>query len=103
MRLHLTAVQHAELHPYLFDVRERIAFLFLSLQPGGAAPGDNAHVGDVRLLEPGDYLHRDQHYVELAAGVSAKARDVTAARALVSFLAGPAVSPTLAAKGMEKP
>jgi len=44
-----------------------------------------------------------QHYVELAAGVSAKARDVTAARALVSFLAGPAVSPTLAAKGMEKP
>jgi molybdate transport system substrate-binding protein len=44
-----------------------------------------------------------QHYVELAAGVSAKARDVTAAGALVSFLAGPAVTPTLAAKGMEKP
>jgi molybdate transport system substrate-binding protein len=44
-----------------------------------------------------------QHYVELAAGVSAKARDVPAAKALVSFLAGPTVTPTIAAKGMEKP
>ena len=44
-----------------------------------------------------------QHYVDLAAGVSVKARDLVAARALVSFLAGPAAAPTLAAKGMEKP
>ncbi|MDG4787695.1 hypothetical protein O7626_17410 [Micromonospora sp. WMMD1102] len=69
MRLHLTAAQHTELHPYLFDVPERIAFLFLRLSPGGTAPGGDAHVGEVRLLEPGDYLHRDQHYVELAEHV----------------------------------
>jgi hypothetical protein len=69
MRLHLTAAQHTELHPYLFDVPERIAFLFLRLPPGGTAPCDDAHIGEVRLLEPGDYLHRDQHYVELAEHV----------------------------------
>jgi hypothetical protein len=41
--------------------------------------------------------------VELDAGVSTNAGDVGAARALVSFLAGPTVVPTLKAKGMEKP
>jgi molybdate transport system substrate-binding protein len=44
-----------------------------------------------------------QHYVELSAGVGAKARDKAAAKAFVSFLAGPTVVPTLKAKGMEKP
>ena len=44
-----------------------------------------------------------QHYVDLAAGVSATAADAASARALVAFLAGPDAAPTLAAKGMEKP
>ena len=44
-----------------------------------------------------------QHYIELAAGVGAKAADPAAAKSLVSFLAGPTVVPTLKAKGMEKP
>src|SRR5262245_5525999 len=44
-----------------------------------------------------------QHYVELSAGVGAKARDKAAAKSLVSFLSGPSVVPTLKAKGMEKP
>ena len=44
-----------------------------------------------------------QHYVELSAGIGANARDKAAAKALVSYLAGPTVTPTLKAKGMEKP
>lgn len=44
-----------------------------------------------------------QHYVELSAGVGTRARDKAAAKALVSFLGGPTVVPTLKAKGMEKP
>jgi hypothetical protein len=68
MRLHLTSTQHTELHPYLFDAPERITFLFFPLQRGSATP-DDAHVGEVLLLEPRDYLHRDQHYVELAEHV----------------------------------
>jgi hypothetical protein len=69
VRLHLTAAQNAELRAYLFDVPERIAFLFLRLGHGGAAPGVDAHVGDVRLLQPEDFLYRDRHGVELAEHV----------------------------------
>ena len=42
-----------------------------------------------------------QTYVSLSAGVGAKATDAKAAKALVAFLASPAVAPTLKAKGME--
>ena len=42
-----------------------------------------------------------QTYVSLSAAVGAKARDVAAAKALVAFLASPAIAPTLKAKGME--
>ena len=38
-----------------------------------------------------------------AAGISATAKDATAAKALIDHLAGPAAAPVLKAKGMEKP
>jgi molybdate transport system substrate-binding protein len=44
-----------------------------------------------------------QSYVTLAAGVGAKARNPVAARALIAFLTGSEIVPTLKAKGMEKP
>lgn len=69
MRLHLTAAQNADLRTYLFDLPERIVFLFIRPGPGDAASGADARVGAVQLLEPGDYLHRDRHGVELAEHV----------------------------------
>jgi hypothetical protein len=69
VRLHLTAAHYADLRTYVFDLPERIAFLFLHLDPGDAAPGADARVGAVRLLEPRDYLRRDRHGVELAEHV----------------------------------
>ena len=42
-----------------------------------------------------------QTYVSLSAAVGAKASDLTAAKALVAFLASTAIAPTLKAKGME--
>ena len=42
-----------------------------------------------------------QGYVAFAAGVSAGARDAQAARALIQFLAGPAVAPAWKTRGME--
>jgi hypothetical protein len=71
MRLHLTTVQDIELRTYLFGAPERVAFLFHHPVPGpgDAAPGAEAHVSEVRLLDPNDYLHRDRHSVELAEHV----------------------------------
>src|SRR5437867_7189755 len=40
-----------------------------------------------------------QNYVTLAAGVGTKTKNAQAAKALVAFLAGPTVTPTLKAKG----
>jgi molybdate transport system substrate-binding protein len=42
-----------------------------------------------------------QNYVSMSAGVGAKARNADAAKALIKFLSGPSVAPTLKAKGME--
>ena len=42
-----------------------------------------------------------QTYVSLSAAVGAQAKDAAAAKALVAFLASPAIAPTLNAKGME--
>ena len=42
-----------------------------------------------------------QNYVSMSAGVGAKARNADAAKALIKFLAGPSIAPTLKAKGME--
>jgi molybdate transport system substrate-binding protein len=53
----------------------------------------------VELLGP---LPADvQSYVNMSAGVGAKAHNADAAKALVKFLAGPSVAPILKAKGME--
>jgi molybdate transport system substrate-binding protein len=42
-----------------------------------------------------------QSYVNFAGGIAANAHDAEAAKALIQFLAGPAVVPVLKAKGME--
>ena len=42
-----------------------------------------------------------QNYVSMSAGVGAKATNSEAAKALIKFLSGPSVAPTLKAKGME--
>lgn len=42
-----------------------------------------------------------QSYVNFAGGIAANARDAEGAKALIQFLAGPAVLPVLKAKGME--
>lgn len=42
-----------------------------------------------------------QHYVNFAAGVSKNSQNVDAAKALTKFFSGPAVVPTLKAKGMQ--
>ena len=44
-----------------------------------------------------------QSYVTLVAGAGSKAADPTAAKAVIAFLTGSGVEPTLKAKGMEKP
>ena len=44
-----------------------------------------------------------QSYVTLAAGVGANARNPESAKALIRFLTGSDIAPTLKAKGMEKP
>ena len=44
-----------------------------------------------------------QHATVYSAGVGAGARDGSAARALIEYLAGPASDATLKAKGMERP
>jgi molybdate transport system substrate-binding protein len=42
-----------------------------------------------------------QNYISMSAGVGVKARNADAGRALIKFLAGPSIVPTLKAKGME--
>jgi len=42
-----------------------------------------------------------QSYINFAAGIAANAHDADAAKALIQFIAGPAVAPVLKAKGME--
>lgn len=44
-----------------------------------------------------------QYYVQFAAGMGVKAKHVDAGKALVQYLASPAMTATLAAKGMEAP
>ncbi len=43
-----------------------------------------------------------QNYVSMSAGVGVRAGSVDAAKALIKFLAGPSIAPTLKAKGMER-
>ena len=43
-----------------------------------------------------------QNYVSMSAGVGAKAANPDAAKALIKFLTGPGIAPTLKAKGMER-
>lgn len=43
-----------------------------------------------------------QNYVSMSAGIGAKAANPAAARALIKFLIGPTIAPTLKAKGMER-
>ncbi len=44
-----------------------------------------------------------QHYVNFAEGIGPNSKNVDAGKALMKFLASPAVAPTLKAKGMERP
>ena len=44
-----------------------------------------------------------QHYVNFAEGIGPNSKNVDAGKALMKFFAGPAVAPTLKAKGMESP
>ena len=43
-----------------------------------------------------------QNYVSFSAGISSKARDAGAGKALIEFLTGPGIAPVLKAKGMEE-
>lgn len=42
-----------------------------------------------------------QSYVNFAGGIAANTRDADAAKALIQFIASPAIEPVLKAKGME--
>lgn len=44
-----------------------------------------------------------QSYVVMTAGVGAKSKNAEAAKALIAFLSGPTIAPTLKANWMEKP
>ena len=44
-----------------------------------------------------------QNTTVYAGGIGAAAKDAAAAKALVAFLAGPAIDPILKSKGMQKP
>jgi molybdate transport system substrate-binding protein len=44
-----------------------------------------------------------QNFSTYSAGLGAAARETAAARALIQFLSGPALGPTLKAKRIEKP
>ncbi len=44
-----------------------------------------------------------QHYVDFAVGIGPNSKNTDAGKALMKFFAGPAVAPTLKAKGMEPP
>jgi molybdate transport system substrate-binding protein len=62
---------------------------------------NNYLVGRPELDYVGPYRGDLQQYLPFSAGISAKASDAVAAQALVKFLAAPAATPVIKAKGME--
>ena len=56
-------------------------------------------VRGIRVVGP--FPKEIQSYVVLTAGISANAKDKTAAQALIKFLTAPSAVPVIKAKGME--